>query len=585
MTGTSRGTVALVGAVVLAATSATAAVAAPHGSGRHQVSKAPAWVAHARAARTAAPAAAHAKIWLTPRDTAGLTGSPPPSRPRTRRRTGTSSVPRSTAPATHRQRRASRPCAPGRRTRACGSTRVGSDNHFVSVSGSGAAVSSAFTGGPGDLQRRGPHRYRADHGGHRPGQPRRAGPRGHRARHGDPLDHPEPPEATGARRRPTPPPPRATSARPRLRQRHPVLGVLREKVDTTDPAFEGKHLPYAVCGYVPTQLRSTYGVSATRRTGRGETVAITDAFAAPTIEKDANTYAARHGDRAFRRTADPVQRHQRRPARSTSAAATAGSARRPSTSRPCTGWPPTPASPTTARELLRRRPAGLAGPRVSDNKASAISNSWGEPTYVTVDGTVYPTVDQTLATPTSRSSSRVRCRASGSTTPPVTAATRSTTPVSSRPTGPRPTPGSPRSAAPRWRSTSTAGASSRPAGAPSVLADGRRVDLGRLPLRGRRRLQRHLRQAVLPVHASTGCFKRGVPDVAMDADPTTGMLVGETQVFDAHTSSAGHAVRRVPHRRDEPGRAAVRGAAGRRAAGPGPDRLRQPAGLPPRPGR
>ncbi len=46
---------------------------------------------------------------------------------------------------------------------------------------------------------------------------------------------------------------------------------------------------------------------------------------------------------------------------------------------------------------------------------------------------------------------------------------------------------------------------------------------------------------------------RAVPDVGLDADPTTGMLVGETQTF---TDRQG--VRRVPHRRHQPGGASVR---------------------------
>ena len=146
---------------------------------------------------------------------------------------------------------------------------------------------------PGDLQRRRAHRHRTDDPGYRPGQPRRTGPRGHRARHRDALDHPEPREGPRNARRPTRPPRRATSARrPASSTRRRARRTTGRRSTPTDPAFEGKHLPYAVCGYVPSQLRSTYGVSATRRTGRGQTVAITDAFAAPTIEKDANTYAS-----------------------------------------------------------------------------------------------------------------------------------------------------------------------------------------------------------------------------------------------------------------------------------------------------
>lgn len=53
------------------------------------------------------------------------------------------------------------------------------------------------------------------------------------------------------------------------------------------------------CGYIPSQLRSAYGVdtlAARGISGQGQTVAIIDAYASPTIVQDANTYAASHGD-------------------------------------------------------------------------------------------------------------------------------------------------------------------------------------------------------------------------------------------------------------------------------------------------
>lgn len=65
------------------------------------------------------------------------------------------------------------------------------------------------------------------------------------------------------------------------------------------PAFEGSALPYAVCGYIPSQFRSVYGVSASGRTGVGQTVAITDAYDSIRLQRDADTYAGRHGDQPF----------------------------------------------------------------------------------------------------------------------------------------------------------------------------------------------------------------------------------------------------------------------------------------------
>ncbi len=65
------------------------------------------------------------------------------------------------------------------------------------------------------------------------------------------------------------------------------------------PAY-GKVQPYNVCGYTPRQIRSAYGVSQSGMTGAGQTVAIVDAYASPTMQSDANQYAKVTGDRPFR---------------------------------------------------------------------------------------------------------------------------------------------------------------------------------------------------------------------------------------------------------------------------------------------
>ncbi len=56
-------------------------------------------------------------------------------------------------------------------------------------------------------------------------------------------------------------------------------------------------ITYAPCGYVPSQLRGAYGIDqslAQGYDGRGATVAVVDAFASPTIAKDARKYARRN---------------------------------------------------------------------------------------------------------------------------------------------------------------------------------------------------------------------------------------------------------------------------------------------------
>jgi subtilase family serine protease len=79
-----------------------------------------------------------------------------------------------------------------------------------------------------------------------------------------------------------------------------VKATYQADFKTPLPAFQGKTLPYAPCGYTPNQFRSAYEADkAAKFNGTGQTVGIVDAYAAPTIERDANTYASRHGDTAF----------------------------------------------------------------------------------------------------------------------------------------------------------------------------------------------------------------------------------------------------------------------------------------------
>ncbi|NKQ54111.1 S8/S53 family peptidase [Amycolatopsis sp. K13G38] len=79
-----------------------------------------------------------------------------------------------------------------------------------------------------------------------------------------------------------------------FRNAPPCSSYYGEKVDTTDPAYAGKNLPYAPCGYTPAQLRSAYGIDQTGANGSGTTVAIVDAFASPTLYADAAEYAKRN---------------------------------------------------------------------------------------------------------------------------------------------------------------------------------------------------------------------------------------------------------------------------------------------------
>jgi subtilase family serine protease len=76
-----------------------------------------------------------------------------------------------------------------------------------------------------------------------------------------------------------------------------------QKIAWNKPKADGKHRPYVICGYVPQQYQAAYGEShllAHGVDGHGTTVAITDAYAAPTILKDAQIYNRVHHQPRFK---------------------------------------------------------------------------------------------------------------------------------------------------------------------------------------------------------------------------------------------------------------------------------------------
>ncbi|MGW9023281.1 S53 family peptidase [Streptomyces sp. NPDC055722] len=77
----------------------------------------------------------------------------------------------------------------------------------------------------------------------------------------------------------------------------PFSSYYGSNIATTLPDAYGTKIPYAVKGYTGKQLRAAYGAGT--RTGKGVRVAITDAYASPTIAFDAATYANKHGDAAW----------------------------------------------------------------------------------------------------------------------------------------------------------------------------------------------------------------------------------------------------------------------------------------------
>jgi subtilase family serine protease len=84
---------------------------------------------------------------------------------------------------------------------------------------------------------------------------------------------------------PFPPPPPAFQPSP------PCGSYYNQKITTVTPPFGGGYpakVPYEVCGYKPPQLRSAYNVG--NATGKGVTVAIIDAYGSATIAQDSAHY-------------------------------------------------------------------------------------------------------------------------------------------------------------------------------------------------------------------------------------------------------------------------------------------------------
>lgn len=66
----------------------------------------------------------------------------------------------------------------------------------------------------------------------------------------------------------------------------------KQAVGLTNPYGAGT-LPYAPCGYTPDQVKGAYGISG--YDGSGQTVAVIDAYAAPTITQDVNQWSINRG--------------------------------------------------------------------------------------------------------------------------------------------------------------------------------------------------------------------------------------------------------------------------------------------------
>jgi subtilase family serine protease len=80
----------------------------------------------------------------------------------------------------------------------------------------------------------------------------------------------------------------------------PCAAYYGQLIATNEPKAYGKSQPWNVCGYTQAQIRSAYGVASSGMTGKGQTVAVVDAYASPTMQSDANQFAKVTGDQPFR---------------------------------------------------------------------------------------------------------------------------------------------------------------------------------------------------------------------------------------------------------------------------------------------
>ena len=293
------------------------------------------------------------------------------------------------------------------------------------------------------------------------------------------------------------------------------------------PEFQGSYRPYAVCGYVPSQLRGAYGVSRSSFTGKGSTVAITDAYAAPTIRKDANHYAKRHGDTPFKGNQFSQVK--------------LGKFRNQKQCGP-SGWY---GEETLDVEAVHGMATGsnviYYGARscydndfldtlarvVDDNKASIVTNSWGSPSYGETSGLIraYEAVFEQGAVQgigfffsSGDSGDDVASTGLLQTDYPTSDPFVTSVGGTSLAVGPSNNYKFEAGWGTDKYSLSPSGNAWQPLG--FIYGAGG----GFSSLFNRPDYQRGVVPAAFPAG-------RAVPDISLDADPTTGMLVGETQTF------------------------------------------------------
>ena len=194
----------------------------------------------------------------------------------------------------------------------------------------------------------------------------------------------------------------------------------QETAGTLPPAY-GHLLTYTPCGYLPGQLRAAYQIVRTGLTGRGQTVAIVDTGASPTIAADADRYAHQHGGQPLR----PGQLIQYLPAGISRSCAAMGS--QPD------GYGEETLDVEAAHAMAPDAGIAYVGPAAAPASRASTTcwtprpASWTAiwPASSATPGTwpPRPGSPRTSSPPSSRSSSRAPPRAPDSTSPPETTAT------------------------------------------------------------------------------------------------------------------------------------------------------------------
>jgi subtilase family serine protease len=381
-----RVVVALGGAATIAALVVTAGASArtngPFGASRHVVpGSKPSWTAVApEAAAVPSGRLVHARVWLTPRNATQLDALAQavsdPSSAQYGQFITADQYDAQYAPTAAQVGQVTQWLTQS----GLSVTATGPDNHFVAVAGSASAVASAFGASLAD--------YLVN------GKPAQA-----------PVADVSVPDSlaglvtavTGLSTLGHAMKPADFGAPDAFVNATPCSSYYGQQTARTLPRFQHQTLPYAVCGYTPDQLRGAYGVNgfgSRHDLGRGQTVAITDAYDEPSLLADANTYAQRQGDQAFS--------HGQFQDRSVPEDASTGDA--------CggNGWYGEQALDVEAvhgmapgANVLYYGAASCfdddllaaLSQIVHDNKASIVTNSWGGPTFIVVDGQVVNVLD------------------------------------------------------------------------------------------------------------------------------------------------------------------------------------------------